>query len=53
MGRVSPACNPKDVERTYWEFEVHGVQFSEELRTTSWDKYALLRDPYGNEFEMS
>jgi len=48
-----PASNPEDVERTYFELKKNGVEFSEGLTTTDWGKYAILRDPDGNEFEIS
>ncbi len=48
-----PRANPKDVERTYLELKRNGVEFSEELTTTDWGKYALFSDPDGNEFEIS
>ncbi len=52
-GVVLPASNPEDVERTYVELKKNGVDFSEELTTTSWGKYAILKDLDGNEFEIS
>ncbi len=52
-GQVLPASNPENVERTYFELKKNGVEFSEELTTTDWGKYAILRDPDGNEFEIS
>lgn len=52
-GRVLPASRPEDVERTYLELKKLGVDFSEELTATNWGKYALFRDPDGNEFEIS
>jgi len=51
--KVVPASNPRDVEETYRELKKKGVEFSEELTTTSWGMYAVLRDPDGNEFEIS
>jgi catechol 2,3-dioxygenase-like lactoylglutathione lyase family enzyme len=52
-GQVIPASRPEEVERTYLELKKKGVEFSEELATTSWGKYAVLKDPDGNEFEIS
>jgi len=52
-GQVLPASRSEDVERTYQELKKNGVKFSEELTTTSWGKYAILKDPDGNEFEIS
>lgn len=52
-GHVLLASNPEDVERTYLELRKNGVEFSEQLTTTNWGKYAILRDPDGNEFEIS
>jgi len=45
--------NPANVESTYFELKKKGVEFSEELTTTRWGKYAILKDPDGNEFEIS
>lgn len=52
-GQVLPASNPKEVEKTYIELKKKGVEFSEELTTTDWGKYAILKDPDGNMFEIS
>lgn len=52
-GQVLPASNPEDVERTYLDLKRNGVEFSEELTTTDWGRYALFRDPDGNELEIS
>lgn len=52
-GRLIRASNPEDVEKTYLELERKGVEFSEALTSTSWGKYAILKDPDGNEFEIS
>jgi catechol 2,3-dioxygenase-like lactoylglutathione lyase family enzyme len=52
-GQVLPASNSENVERTYLELKRNGVEFSEELTTTDWGKYAILKDPDGNEFEIS
>ena len=52
-GAVTPASRPEDVERTYLELKKKGVEFSEELTTTDWGKFAILRDLDGNEFEIS
>jgi len=52
-GQVTPASKPEDVERAYLEMKKNGVEFSEELTTTNWGKYAILRDLDGNEFEIS
>jgi catechol 2,3-dioxygenase-like lactoylglutathione lyase family enzyme len=52
-GLVLPASRPEAVERTYRELKRKGVEFSEELTTTSWGKYALLKDLDGNVFEIS
>ena len=52
-GQVFPASNPDDVERTYFELKNNGVEFSEELTSTNWGKYAIMRDLDGNEFEIS
>ena len=52
-GQLIPASNPDDVERTYLELKKIGVEFSEELTSTDWGKYYILKDLDGNEFEMS
>jgi len=52
-GRTIPASNPANVEKTYSELKKNGVEFSQELTSTSWGKMAILRDPDGNEFEIS
>jgi uncharacterized glyoxalase superfamily protein PhnB len=51
--QLLPASDPAEVEKTYYELKEKGVEFSEELTTTSWGKYAILKDPEGNEFEIS
>ena len=51
--QVFPASEPKDVKKTYLELKKNGVEFSEGLTTMSWGKYAIFRDPDGNEFEIS
>ena len=52
-GMVLPASKPEDVERTYRELKRKGVEFSQDLTTTSWGKMAILKDLDGNEFEIS
>ena len=52
-GIITPASKPEDVERTYHELKKKGVEFSQELTTANWGKYAILRDLDGNEFERS
>jgi lactoylglutathione lyase len=52
-GQVTPASEPKNVETTYLALKKNGVEFSEELTTTNWGKYAILKDLDGNEFEIS
>lgn len=52
-GRIVPSSDPDEVERTYKELKRKGVEFSQELTTTSWGKMAILKDPDGNEFEIS
>ena len=52
-GQLIPASDPADAERTYAELTKKGVEFSEALASTSWGKYAILKDPDGNEFELS
>ncbi len=52
-GMIIPSSAPEQVERTYEELKGKGVEFSEELTTTSWGKYAVFKDPDGNEFEIS
>ena len=52
-GRLVPASNPENVEKTYLELKKRGVEFTEELTSTDWGKYAILKDLDGNEFEIS
>jgi uncharacterized glyoxalase superfamily protein PhnB len=52
-GLVIPSSDPDDVARAYLELKEKGVEFSEELTTTGWGRYAILKDPDGNEFEIS
>jgi catechol 2,3-dioxygenase-like lactoylglutathione lyase family enzyme len=52
-GLLIPASDPEDVKRTYLELKASGVEFSEELTTTKWGKYAIFKDPDGNEYEIS
>lgn len=52
-GQLVPASKPEDVETTYMELKKKGVEFSEELTTTDWGKYAIMKDLDGNEFEIS
>ena len=50
--QLLPASNPDKVEKTFLELKRNGVEFSEEQITTDWGKYAIMRDPEGNEFEI-
>jgi lactoylglutathione lyase len=52
-GQLIPASDPNEVEKTYLELKKKGVEFTEELTSTSWGKYAILKDLDGNEFEIS
>lgn len=52
-GLVLPASSPEAVERTFHELKKNGVEFSVDLTSTSWGKYAILKDLDGNEFEIS
>jgi len=52
-GQLVPSSDPAMVEKTYLELKGSGVEFSEELTATAWGKYAIMRDPDGNEFELS
>jgi len=52
-GRFMPVSRPEDVEKAYAGLKAKGVEFSEELTSTSWGKYAILKDLDGNEFEIS
>lgn len=52
-GQLIPSSDPMEVEKTYDELKERGVDFSEELMTTSWGKYAVFKDIDGNEFEIS
>jgi catechol 2,3-dioxygenase-like lactoylglutathione lyase family enzyme len=52
-GQVLPSSDPQAVEETYRRLKENGVEFSEQLTTVDWGKYAILKDPDGNEFEIS
>ena len=52
-GQLIVASDPVLVEETYRELKSKGVEFSEEITTTRWGKYAIFKDLDGNEFEMS
>jgi catechol 2,3-dioxygenase-like lactoylglutathione lyase family enzyme len=52
-GSVFPVSAPADVESTYADLKEKGVEFAEGLTTMKWGKYAILKDPDGNEFEIS
>ena len=52
-GLSLPFSEPAAVEKTYLQLKEKGVEFSEPLTTTSWGKFALLKDPDGNEIEIS
>jgi uncharacterized glyoxalase superfamily protein PhnB len=52
-GQLLPASNPENVEKAYFELKKNGVEFLEELTATNWGKCAILKDPDGNEFEIS
>ncbi len=52
-GILLPSSRPEDVEKVYHELKARGVEFAEELKSTSWGKYAIFKDPDGNEFEIS
>jgi catechol 2,3-dioxygenase-like lactoylglutathione lyase family enzyme len=52
-GRLLPASSPDNVEKTYLELKEGGVEFAEKLITTEWGKCAILKDPDGNELEIS
>jgi catechol 2,3-dioxygenase-like lactoylglutathione lyase family enzyme len=51
-GQLLPFSDPSEAEKTFMELKRSGVEFSEELTTTDWGKYAIMRDPEGNEFEI-
>lgn len=53
MDWFTPASDPGEVEKTYFELKRKGVEFVEEITTTDWGKYAVMRYPEGNEFEIS
>lgn len=52
-GLVTPASRAENVGRAYRESKRKGVGSYEELRTTSWGKIAVLKDPDGNLSEIS
>jgi predicted enzyme related to lactoylglutathione lyase len=41
-----------DIEQTYQEMARRGVAFPERPREMSWGKFAIFRDPDGNEFGL-
>lgn len=44
-----------NIEKTYAELKKKGVEFTRELAKSEWDddmKYAVLKDPDGNEFQL-
>ncbi len=52
-GLLLPASDPAEVERAYPDLKDRGVEFSQDLATISWSKVPILKDPDGNEFEVS
>lgn len=52
-GQVLATSDPDAVKRTYDELKAKGVAFTEDLTTTDWGAYAILKDLDGNEFEIS
>jgi catechol 2,3-dioxygenase-like lactoylglutathione lyase family enzyme len=48
-----PSSSPDLVETTYVELKSRGVEFTQDLMSTSWGKMAIFKDPDGNEFEIS
>ncbi len=51
-GLSLPFSDPSAVAKTYNQLKKKGVEFSEGLTSTDWGKYAILRDPDGNEIEI-
>jgi catechol 2,3-dioxygenase-like lactoylglutathione lyase family enzyme len=52
-GNTGITLRADDLEATYQSLKKNGVQFSRELAPSEWDKnmkYAMLKDPDGNEF---
>jgi len=41
-----------DLEKTYQEMAARGVAFPERPREMAWGKFAIFRDPDGNEFGL-
>ena len=41
-----------DLEKTYQEMAGRGVAFPERPREMAWGKFAIFRDPDGNEFGL-
>jgi len=52
-GLIVPSSDPNEVESTYKELLKNGVEFTEELKMTTWGKMAIFKDLDGNEFEIS
>ena len=51
--QMIPASDPANVEETFQELRRKGAEFSTDITTTDWGKMAILRDPDGNELELS
>ena len=51
-GALIPRSKAGSVDATYAELKKKGVEFSQELADSPWGKYALLKDPDGNEFYL-
>ena len=52
-GSVVPTSSPENVEKTYSDLKERDVEIETELKTLPWGKYAIFKDPDGNEFEIS
>ncbi len=49
-GNTGIAFDCADIDRTYEELSSKGVEFTSKPEDRGWGKFAMFRDPYGNEF---
>ncbi len=49
-GNTGIGFDSDDLDRTYGELTSKGVEFTRKPADEGWGKYAMFRDPYGNEF---
>ena len=49
-GNTGIAFSSDDIDRTYEELTSRGVEFTSKPEDKGWGKFAMFRDPSGNEF---